>query len=115
MTIGKKITAGYALMLGAALALPPILERALALGERGAEKPLAREVTLTRGEAWFKVAHDKTRPFIVSAGRIRVRAVGTAFSVRRHDDGAGREPGGVAVDEGQVLQCQLRRVLVVAV
>jgi transmembrane sensor len=50
--------------------------------------PTLREVTLTRGEAWFKVAHDKTRPFIVSAGRIRVRALGTAFSVRRHDDGA---------------------------
>jgi transmembrane sensor len=47
-----------------------------------------REVTLTRGEAWFQVAHDKKRPFIVSAGRIRVRAIGTAFSVRRHDDGA---------------------------
>jgi transmembrane sensor len=50
--------------------------------------PTVREVTLTRGEAWFKVAHDKTRPFVVSAGRIRVRALGTAFSVRRHDDGA---------------------------
>jgi transmembrane sensor len=47
-----------------------------------------REVTLTRGEAWFKVAHDKRRPFLVIAGRIRVRAVGTAFSVRRHDGGA---------------------------
>jgi transmembrane sensor len=59
--------------------------------------PDAREVTLTRGEAWFKVAHDKNRPFIVSAGRIRVRAVGTAFSVHRHDDGAD-----VLVTEGVV-------------
>jgi transmembrane sensor len=59
--------------------------------------PDSREVTLTRGEAWFKVAHDKNRPFIVSAGRIRVRAVGTAFSVRRHDDGAD-----VQVTEGTV-------------
>jgi transmembrane sensor len=50
--------------------------------------PNVREVTLARGEAWFQVAHDKKRPFVVSAGRIRVRAVGTAFSVRRHDDGA---------------------------
>jgi transmembrane sensor len=56
-----------------------------------------REVTLTRGEAWFQVAHDKQRPFIVSAGRIRVRAVGTAFSVRRYDDGAD-----VQVTEGVV-------------
>jgi transmembrane sensor len=59
--------------------------------------PDSREVTLTRGEAWFKVAHDKKRPFIVSAGRIRVRAVGTAFSVRRHDEGAD-----VQVTEGTV-------------
>lgn len=56
-----------------------------------------REVALTRGEAWFRVAHDKNRPFIVSAGHIRVRAVGTAFSVRRHDDGAD-----VLVTEGAV-------------
>jgi transmembrane sensor len=47
-----------------------------------------REVTLTTGEAWFKVAHDTKRPCVVSAGRVRVRAVGTAFSVRRRDDGA---------------------------
>jgi transmembrane sensor len=59
--------------------------------------PDLREITLTRGEAWFKVAHDKNRPFIVSAGRIRVRAVGTAFSVHRHDDGAD-----VLVTEGVV-------------
>jgi transmembrane sensor len=57
----------------------------------------SREVTLTRGEAWFRVAHDKARPFIVSAGEIRVRAVGTAFSVRRHDEGAD-----VQVTEGVV-------------
>jgi transmembrane sensor len=59
--------------------------------------PNVREVTLTRGEAWFRVAHDTKRPFIVSAGRIRVRAVGTAFSVRRHDEGAD-----VVVSEGAV-------------
>jgi transmembrane sensor len=56
-----------------------------------------REITLKRGEAWFKVAHDTQRPFVVSAGRIRVRTVGTAFSVRRHDGGAD-----VQVTEGVV-------------
>ena len=56
-----------------------------------------REVTIARGEAWFQVAHDRKRPFIVSIGRIRVRAVGTAFAVRRHDDGAD-----VQVTEGVV-------------
>jgi len=60
--------------------------------------PDVRQVTLARGEAWFRVAHDKKRPFIVSAGRIRVRAVGTAFSVRRRDDGAD-----VAVTDGAIV------------
>lgn len=47
-----------------------------------------RAVKLDRGEAWFQVAKDRTRPFIVAAGPIRVRAVGTAFSVRRRAVGA---------------------------
>lgn len=56
-----------------------------------------REVTLNGGEAWFRVAHDKTRPFVVAAGDIRVQAVGTAFSVRRREGGAD-----VLVTEGVV-------------
>lgn len=46
-------------------------------------QPNRREVRLDRGEAWFQVAKDPTRPFTVMAGDTRVRAVGTAFSVRR--------------------------------
>lgn len=49
-------------------------------------KPKARQILLRRGEAWFQVAKDPERPFVVSAGRVRVRAVGTAFSVRRNGD-----------------------------
>lgn len=56
-----------------------------------------RAVRLDRGEAWFQVAKDPARPFLVEAGRIRVRAVGTAFSVRRRDNGAD-----VLVTEGVV-------------
>ena len=41
-----------------------------------------RHVKLESGEAHFAVAHDTARPFIVSAGGIAVRAVGTAFNVR---------------------------------
>ncbi|PHZ86362.1 FecR family protein [Paremcibacter congregatus] len=41
-----------------------------------------RRVRLLRGEAFFEVAHNKKRPFIVYAGDKFVRAVGTAFSVR---------------------------------
>jgi transmembrane sensor len=47
----------------------------------------AREVKLENGEAWFEVAHDKRRPFVVDVGDVRVKAVGTAFSVRRRANG----------------------------
>lgn len=47
-----------------------------------------RQISLQEGEAWFKVAHDSKRPFVVAAGDVRVRAVGTGFSVRRNADGA---------------------------
>jgi transmembrane sensor len=43
----------------------------------------ARNVRLEQGEALFDVAKDKLRPFTVSAGNTRVRAVGTSFSVSR--------------------------------
>ena len=41
-----------------------------------------RRVKLLRGEAFFTVAKNRARPFIVGAGEITVRAVGTAFSVQ---------------------------------
>lgn len=41
-----------------------------------------REVKLLRGESRFQVAHDRHRPFVVTAADASVRAVGTAFSVR---------------------------------
>lgn len=41
-----------------------------------------RSIQLMRGEALFEVAHDKTRPFIVTARGTAIRAVGTAFVVR---------------------------------
>lgn len=76
-----------------------------------------RAVSLEQGEAWFQVAKNKQRPFVVSAGPVRVEAVGTAFSVRRRSDGAdvmvtegtvrvwvvGAEPRAVAVSAGSAL------------
>lgn len=47
-----------------------------------------RRIRLAAGEAWFQVEKDADRPFVVEAGRVRVQAVGTAFAVRRLDDGA---------------------------
>jgi transmembrane sensor len=56
-----------------------------------------RRVTLVRGEASFTVAKDPARPFVVGAGGVAVRAVGTIFNVRL--DGAAVE---VVVAEGRV-------------
>ena len=57
-----------------------------------------RYVRLEQGEAFFQVAKDPSRPFVVTAADRRVIAVGTAFSVRRDADDSIR----VAVTEGTV-------------
>jgi transmembrane sensor len=56
-----------------------------------------RRVELKHGEAFFEVAKDPRRPFVVVVDNRRVVAVGTAFSVRRRDDGMR-----VVVAEGEV-------------
>jgi transmembrane sensor len=63
----------------------------------------ARVVHLTEGEAFFEVAHDPKKPFVVYAGKYAVKAVGTAFSVQLL-------PGGVElnVTEGRVEVSALR-------
>jgi transmembrane sensor len=50
----------------------------VAISYRDAE----RRVRVDRGEAYFDVAKDATRPFLVRAGEHQVRAIGTAFVVR---------------------------------
>lgn len=59
--------------------------------------PEFRHVVLERGVAHFQVVKDASRPFIVEAGGVRVRAVGTAFSVQLTPHGAD-----VVVTEGRV-------------
>lgn len=44
---------------------------------------LGREVELLAGQALFNVARDPARPFVVTSGNTRVRAVGTQFDVYR--------------------------------
>jgi transmembrane sensor len=56
-----------------------------------------RRVWLERGEAYFEVAHDAARPFVVDAGTRKVTVLGTRFSVRREGDRVT-----VAVVEGRV-------------
>lgn len=43
--------------------------------------PGIRRVRLLRGEVYFEVSKDPTRPFVVDAGGGEVRALGTAFNV----------------------------------
>lgn len=61
------------------------------------ENPAERRVELQKGEAFFEVAKDPTRPFVVTVGKKRVIAVGTAFSVRRNGNDVR-----VAITEGRV-------------
>lgn len=57
----------------------------------------ARRVELRAGEAFFAVAHDPGRPFVVAAGDTVVRVVGTKFDMHR-----GPERVRVTVVEGIV-------------
>jgi transmembrane sensor len=56
-----------------------------------------REVQLERGQAFFAVAHNAVRPFIVHVNSLTVTAVGTAFDVRM-----GPSSTVVTVSEGRV-------------
>jgi transmembrane sensor len=49
--------------------------------------PAERAIDLLEGQALFSVAKDAARPFIVTTGSTRVRAVGTEFDVYRKPEG----------------------------
>lgn len=57
-----------------------------------------RAIALLRGTAYFEVAKDPARPFVVQAGRVAVRAVGTAFALEL----SGGDELSVLVTEGRV-------------
>lgn len=46
-----------------------------------------RQLTLTQGEGVFDVEHDSRRPFVVLAGKNKVIALGTRFSVKHLNGG----------------------------
>lgn len=56
-----------------------------------------RSTRLLYGEAYFDVAHDRSRPFEVDAGPVQVSVRGTAFAVRYLNDEAE-----VSVERGEV-------------
>lgn len=60
--------------------------------------PGIRNIRLIKGEAHFDVAHDRNRPFIVTAALNTVTAIGTAFNVQLVNDGFE-----LLVTEGRVL------------
>ncbi len=92
-TAAAVLAIGFALWRGnAPLPVAPLARRLLEDGSsvelnRGAMVRDAftageRRVELLSGEAYFSVAKNPGRPFVVRAGGVDVRAIGTAFSVR---------------------------------
>ncbi len=63
----------------------------------------SREVEV-RGDAYFEVVHDSSKPFTVYAGNATIRDVGTKFAVASNDSG----DIGVSVKEGAVSLAQGR-------
>lgn len=76
---------------GSRIALAPESAVALRFTER------AREVHLLKGQALFEVQHDPAVPFRVVAGDTTATVLGTAFEVRKTEDGAH-----IAVGSGRV-------------
>ena len=64
-----------------------------------------RRVLLARGEAHFAVTKNPARPFVVRAGNVDVRAVGTAFNVNLQSAAVD-----VLVTEGKVSVSEVERV-----
>ena len=62
-----------------------------------------REIRLAKGEAFFDVVSDKSKPFVVYAGDALAQAVGTAFSVRLYESGTE-----LIVTEGKVAFANLQ-------
>ncbi|ROM90564.1 FecR family protein [Pseudomonas brassicacearum] len=45
-----------------------------------------RRVTLKKGEAFFRVSHDRQHPFVVKAAEGQIRVTGTQFNVWKYQD-----------------------------
>lgn len=76
----------YQIVPSVAKRLPLIDGSVVQLKDGGAIEPAfsadRRVVRLLHGEAYFSVAHDASRPFIVLIDGVAIRAVGTAFNIR---------------------------------
>jgi ferric-dicitrate binding protein FerR (iron transport regulator) len=45
----------------------------------------SREITLAKGEAFFEIAPDKTKPFLIHINDVVVKVVGTSFNIKKQD------------------------------
>jgi transmembrane sensor len=68
-----------------------------------------RRVSLVAGEAFFEVTANPDRPFLVAAGGIETKVIGTAFDVRVAPDAVtvAVAAGSVGVRDGRQLDTQL--------
>lgn len=72
-----------------------------------------RSATLERGEAFFQIKHDPSRPFVVSVGQQRIVDLGTKFAIRKTEaavrvslfEGSAKvENVGRSADHSKILQ-----------
>lgn len=92
LTADKGTVRRTALQDGSAVTLNAGTEVSVAM------QPLERRIAMSAGEANFDVAKDPARPFIVEAGAVRIRVIGTSFLVHLSDIG----DVAVTVREGRV-------------
>ena len=91
-TTGQRLTAP--LPDGSQVTLAPLSRVRLDFTER------RRSLTLEAGQAYFAVAHDPDRPFVVEAGNRSVTATGTRFQVTLAERHADAE---VILEQGEVI------------
>ncbi|MBH0070155.1 FecR family protein [Pseudoalteromonas sp. NZS100] len=68
--------------------------------------PHSRQIELKKGQVFFDVAKDKTRPFIINSGQASIKVLGTSFDVERNKDEVV-----VTVYEGKVEVSALDKVI----
>ncbi len=59
-----------------------------------------KRIVVLKGEGYFEVKHNASRPFIVETGNIRIIALGTSFNVQAYENEAGKE---VTLVNGKVV------------
>lgn len=97
LNVHKRISTGRGEQQAAVLPDGSRIELGGFTGVEVAFTPERRLVIADEGEVFYKIERDSTRPFVVQAGPVQVKAIGTAFSVRREG-----ETVAVVVTEGMV-------------